>query len=395
MKTLNLSSRAALAKPSPTLAMNAKALAMKADGVDVISFAAGEPDFATPEPICEAAITAIRSGFTRYTPTSGIPELREVIAAKLARENQVHVKPEQVVVSCGAKHSVYNAMQMLVEPGDEVILIAPYWMTYADQILLAGGRPVAVPTHAESGFVPHIDAVREKVSPRTKAILVNSPCNPTGAVFPRSILAQIAELALKNDLWLVCDEIYERIVYGVEHCSVASLGQDVAERTVTIGGCSKSFAMTGWRIGWSASPPQVAKAIASFQDAVTSNPTSFAQKGAIEAYKLSPESIEGMRSEFEARRDLILGELKRIPGLGVPHPAGTFYALVDISSRLGGAVKTDGELAQHLLETAHVATIPGSVFEAPGFLRLSYAASRENIKMGVRRIGEALQNIDT
>lgn len=370
--------------------MNSKALAMRAEGIDVISFAAGEPDFKTPEPIREAAMQAMNDGFTKYTPSSGIKELKEAVARKLASENGVHVKPEQVVVSCGAKHSVYNTMQMLVDPGDEVVLIAPYWMTYADQVMLAGGKISVVYTTPESGFVPEIDAIREQVNSRTKAIIVNSPCNPTGAVFPRSTMKEIAQLAIKHDLWVVCDEIYEKLIYGVEHCSIASLGSEVAERTITIGGCSKSFAMTGWRIGWAAAPPEIAKAMSSFQDSVTSNPTSFAQKGAVEAYNMSPESIEKMRAEFEARRDLICSELSNIPKVGVPHPKGAFYALADFSHYIGGDVSNDSDLAQFLLETAHVATVPGSVFEAPGFLRLSYAASRENITQGVRRIGEAL-----
>ncbi len=392
VKTLNLSARAGQVKPSPTLGMTAKANAMKAEGINVISFAAGEPDFNTPEPICEAAIKAIHDGFTKYTPSSGIKELKEAIASKLHKENGVNVKPDQVVVSCGAKHSVYNSMQMLVDPGDEVILIAPYWMTYADQVMLAGGSSVVVHTTAESGFVPEIETIKEKISPRTKAIILNSPCNPTGAVFPRSTFKEIAQLAIRNDLWVVADEIYEKLVYGEEHTSIASLGSEIAERTITIGGCSKSFSMTGWRIGWAAAPPEIAKAMSSFQDSVTSNPTSFAQKGAIEAYKLSPESVEKMRAEFEARRDLITEELGRIPKLGVPKPKGAFYALVDFSAYVGGNMKSDHELAQYLLEKAQVATIPGSVFEASGYLRLSYATSRENIKAGVRRIGEALSN---
>lgn len=365
---------------------------MRAEGIHVISFAAGEPDFNTPETICEAAIKAIHDGFTKYTPSSGIKELKEAIANKLARENGVNVKPEQVVVSCGAKHSVYNSMQMLVDPGDEVILIAPYWMTYADQVILAGGTPVAVHTTSQSGFIPEIEAIKERITSRTKAIIVNSPCNPTGAVFPRNTFKEIAQLAIRHDLWVVCDEIYEKLVYGVEHCSIASLGSEIAERTITIGGCSKSFAMTGWRIGWAAAPPEIAKAMSSFQDSVTSNPTSFAQKGAIEAYNLSPESVEKMRAEFEARRNLISEELRRIPRLGVPKPRGAFYALVDFSAYVGGQVKTDNDLAQFLLEKAQVATVPGSVFEAPGYLRISYATSRENIQAGVRRIGEALSN---
>jgi aspartate aminotransferase len=368
---------------------------MKAEGIDVISFAAGEPDFPTPEEICDAAITAIKAGFTKYTPSRGIRELREAVANKLARENGIKVNLDQVVISCGAKHCVFNALQMLVNPGDEVILIAPFWMTYFDQVLLAGGTPVIVHAPKECGFVPDVDAITEKVSSKTKAIILNTPCNPTGAVFPRSLLKEIASLAIRNDFWVVCDEIYEKLVYGAEHCSIASLGREIAERTVTIGGCSKSFAMTGWRIGWSAAPPELACAMANFQDSVTSNPTSFSQKGALEAYKMSPESIEKMRSEFETRRDLILRELGNIPKVGLPKPNGAFYVLADFSAYLGGKVSTDADLAEILLDQARVATVPGSVFYAPGHIRLSYAASRENIKNGVRRIGEAISKLKT
>jgi aspartate aminotransferase len=391
--TLNLSAKAGLVKPSPTLAITAKANALKAQGVDVVSFAAGEPDFNTPEPIAEAAIKAIHDGFTKYTPTSGINELKVVIANKLERENRVHVKPEQVVVSCGAKHSLYNTFQMLLDPGDEVIIFAPYWMTYVEQVILAGGTPVIVASTPEDEFVPSYEAIKEKITGRTKAILVNSPCNPTGAVFPRQTLKEIAQLAIRHELWVVCDEIYEKLIYGVEHVSIASLGSDIAERTITIGGCSKSYAMTGWRIGFAAAPLEIAKAMASFQDSVTSNPNSFAQKGAVVAFNMSPESIEKMRAEFEARRDLIRDELSAIPRLGVPNPKGSFYALVDFNAYLGGSIKTDMELAQYLLESFNVACIPGSVFEANGFLRLSYSTSRDNIKKGVSRIKEALSQI--
>jgi aspartate aminotransferase len=361
---------------------------MKAEGIDVVSFAAGEPDFNTPEPICEAAIHALRSGFTKYTPSSGTKDLKEAIAQKLDRENRVKVSPDQIVVSCGAKHSVYNTMQVLLDPGDEVILIAPYWMTYAEQVTLAGGKPVVVHASAESGFVPTYDQLREAVSPKTKAIILNSPSNPTGAVLPRSTMKEIAQLALRHGFWIVADEIYERLVYGAEHVSLASLSGEVAERTVTIGGCSKSYSMTGWRIGFAAAPLPVAKAMSNFQDQVTSNPTSFAQKGATAAFMLDSASVEAMRTEFEARRDLLLGLLADIPHVKTPKPLGAFYAFPDFSAYLKG--QTDPELAAYLLEEAQVATVPGSVFEGPGHLRLSYAASRADIEKGVARIAEAL-----
>ena len=359
----------------------------------MISFAAGEPDFNTPEPICEAAIDAIRAGFTKYTPSAGINDLKDAIVGKLERENGVKVSRDQVVVSCGAKHSVYNVLMALLDPGDEVILIAPYWMTYADQVRLAGGVPVVVKTTVENDFVPSLDDLKAAVSSRTKAILVNSPCNPTGAAFPRQTIKDIAALALRHGFFVISDEIYERLVYGVEHQSFAALGSDIAAQTITIGGCSKTYSMTGWRIGFAAMPVPIAKAVSNFQDQVTSNPTSFAQKGAVVAFNLPSASVEAMRMEFEGRRNLILGLLRQIPGLKVPEPRGAFYAFPDFSTFLQGRVSTDVELASFLLEEARVATVPGSVFEGSGHLRLSYAASRENIERGVARIADALQKL--
>jgi aspartate aminotransferase len=378
-------------QPSPTLKITSLANAMKADGIDVISFAAGEPDFPTPSPIVDAAIDALNAGKTKYTPSSGIKELKEAISAKLFRENQVDVKPDQVVVSCGAKQSLYQTMMILLNPGDEVILIAPYWMTYADQVKLAGGLPIVVHTSAENGFVPHIESIREKVTARTKAIVVNSPSNPTGAAYPPALISEIAELALERGFWVITDEIYERLIYdGAVHQSVAALGKEIAAQTVTIGGCSKSFSMTGWRIGFSASPAIVAKAMSNLQDQVTSNPTSFAQWGAVAAYNLPAESVEGMRAEFQARRDLIVHALRAIPGVKIRPPKGAFYALADFSAHIGGRFADEAALADHLLAEAKVATIPGGVFEAPGYLRLSYATSRKAIEEGVARIAEAL-----
>lgn len=394
METLALSARAGLLKPSPTLAITAKANAMKAAGEDVVNFGAGEPDFNTPEPIIEAAVEAVRGGFTKYTPSAGIKELKEAIAAKLLRENTVKVSPDQVVVSCGAKQSVYQTMQVLLDPGDEVILIAPYWMTYAEQIKLANGVPKVVKAPAEDGFVPSLDQLKEAIGPRTKAILINSPSNPTGAVLPRNTLKEIASLAIKHNLWIVTDEIYERLIYGGEsHTSLASLGSEVADRTITIGGCSKSYSMTGWRIGFAAAPPAVAKALSNLQDQITSNPTSFAQKGATVAFNLPAEAVEAMRVEFEARRDLISRLLGDIPGVKMPQPKGAFYAFPDITAYLGGKITNDLDLAGYLLEEAKVAVIPGTVFEGEGHIRLTYACSRADIERGVGRIAEALSKL--
>ncbi|MBN8690225.1 MAG: pyridoxal phosphate-dependent aminotransferase [Armatimonadetes bacterium] len=373
-------------KPSPTLAITAKAKAMSANGIDVISFGAGEPDFDTPSEICDAAIHAIQSGDTRYGPSAGSPALRQAISEKFYRENKLKYDPAQIVVSCGAKHSIYNALQVLVNPGDEVILIAPYWMTYADQILLAGGTPVVVQTNAENQFRPTLEQLEAAVSSNTKAIIINSPSNPTGAILERDDLKTIAALALKRGFWIITDEIYERLTYdGKQHQSIAALSQDVYNQTITVAGCSKTFAMTGWRIGYIGAPEFIAKAIGMLQDQVTSNPTSFAQAGAIAALKMQDEKVVAMREEFQRRRDLIVKLINEVPNLSVNVPSGAFYAFVDVQKSLLPG-QTDVELASTILEHAHVATVPGSVFMAPGFIRMSYATNQTLIAEGVERI---------
>lgn len=373
-------------KPSPTLAITAKAKAMSANGIDVISFGAGEPDFDTPSEICDAAIHAIQSGDTRYGPSAGSPALRQAISEKFHRENKLKYDPAQIVVSCGAKHSIYNALQVLVNPGDEVILIAPYWMTYADQILLAGGTPVVVQTNAENQFRPTLDQLEAAVSSKTKAIIINSPSNPTGAILERDDLKTIAALALKRGFWIITDEIYEQLTYdGKQHQSIAALSQDVYNQTITVAGCSKTFAMTGWRIGYIGAPEFIAKAIGMLQDQVTSNPTSFAQAGAIAALKMQDEKVVAMREEFQRRRDLIVTLINEVPNLSVNVPSGAFYAFVDVQKSLLPG-QTDVELASAILEHAHVATVPGSVFMAPGFIRMSYATNQTLIAEGVERI---------
>lgn len=390
VKVESLASRTTLLRPSPTLAITAKAKQLKAEGQDVVSFGAGEPDFNTPDSIIDAAQTALRGGQTKYTPTPGLPQLRQAIAEKLVQENNLKVTPDNIIVSCGAKHSLFNTMMTLVDPGDEVAVIAPYWMTYADQATLAGGNVVVANASAENGFVPTSEDIAQALSPRTKLLVINSPCNPSGAMISEETLRWIANEAEKRGFWVVSDEIYEKLVYGAQHKSIASFGESIAERTVTINGCSKSFAMTGWRIGYAAAPLPVAKAMSNLQDSVTSNATSFAQMGALEALKMSSEQIEPMRAEFEARRDLIVGLLAKIRGVKVSSPQGAFYVLPDVSAFLGGRIKDDSELASFLLEDALVATVPGSVFGAPGHLRLSYATSRKDIETGIARIGQSL-----
>ncbi len=373
--------------------MTGKARTLKAEGKDVISFAAGEPDFNTPEPICDAAIKAIQAGMTKYTPSSGTPQLKQAVIEKLARENGIEAKPEQIVVSCGAKHSLYNSVMALINPGDEVLLFAPYWMTYADQVRLAGGIPVVVHADASTGFVPSIEQVEAKITPKTRAMMINSPSNPTGAAFGREQLSALADLAAKHDLWVISDEIYERLTYGHAHVSFATLNAQAAQKTITISGCSKSYAMTGWRIGFACAPARVAKAMSNLQDQVTSNPTSFAQAGAIAALNLPAEAVEAMRAEFETRRDLILGRMRAIDGLNVHTPQGAFYVFPDVSAFLGGQIATDIDLANYLLDEALIASVPGSVFEGPGHLRFSYAASQHDIERGMDRLAKALAKL--
>lgn len=393
MSTLPLSARAGLLKPSPTLAMAAKARKLKSEGKDVVSLAAGEPDFDTPEPICEAAATALRGGLTRYLPTPGLPALREAVADHLIRFNKIPAEPDEVAVSCGAKHSLYNAIMTLLGPGDEVLVPTPCWMTYVEQVRLAGAEPILVPATADQGFFPSLDDLKGAITRRTRAIILNSPCNPTGACLDREQRKAIAQLALRHDLWIISDEIYERLTYGADHGSIAALGKDVAERTVTVTGCSKTYAMTGWRIGFAHAPRQVAKAMCDLQDQVTSNATSFAQAGAVAALVMPDRLIEGMRDTFRARRDLILSLLRAIPGVSVEEPAGAFYVFPNFESRLSGRCKNDSDLAEALLEDALVATVPGSAFFGPGHLRLSYAASESDIRSGVARIAQFLDRL--
>lgn len=391
--TRTLARRAGLLKPSPTLAMAARAKELMNQGKDVIDFSAGQPDFNTPKGICDAAVKAIEQGKTKYGPSRGFPELRQAICEKTVRENGFETTPNNIVVSCGAKHALYNTFQVILDPGDEVILIAPYWATYADQIVLAEGVPSVVRTTAESGFTPTIEQIQAALTPKTKAIVINSPSNPTGCAYSPELTRQIAEFALKNNLWIISDEIYERLVYGHTHTSIASFGPEFADSSITIMGCSKTYAMTGWRIGFSIANPQITTAMANLQDQVTSNATSFAQFGAIAALNIDPKTVEDMRAEFEARRDIAMNALADIPGLTLVQPQGAFYVFADCANYLGGRFATDWELADHLLDNALVSTVAGSAFDAPGHLRISYACSRDQLTEGIARINTALADI--
>ncbi|QYK53097.1 MAG: pyridoxal phosphate-dependent aminotransferase [Fimbriimonadaceae bacterium] len=388
-----LSQRCHLIKPSPTLAMTARARDMKAAGINVLSFAAGEPDFNTPEEIREAAKVALDEGQTKYCSSRGLPLLIEAIQRKVSRENGFQCNANQVVVSCGAKHSIYNALQVLINPGDEVILFAPFWMTYADQVLLAGGKPVIIHTTAETGFTPDPDQIKRAITAKTKVLIVNTPSNPTGGAWSRQLIKEVASIALKHNLMIISDEIYERLTYDHDHCSFASLSKDVAAHTITILGVSKTYSMTGWRIGFSVSTPEIATAIANFQDQVTSNATTFAQAGAAAALDSATETVAGMKQKFCDRRELGLKLLGDISGLKTAPPKGAFYFFTDVSLYLTGRISTDVDLADHLLDTAHIATIPGSVFYGPGHLRLSYANSPEAITEGFTRLKNALNDL--
>lgn len=386
-----LSTRVSQIQPSPTVGLASIVRELRDRGEDVISFGAGEPDFDTPEPIREAGLRAIRDGHTHYTPGPGLPELRQAIATKLIRENGIQVDVPNIVVSCGAKQAVYNALMALCDPGDEVILLAPYWMTYRDQVVLAGGTPVVVRTRPEAGFVPDIDDIKAAMTARTKIIIVNSPTNPTGGVLSRNVLKEVAALALRHNLYVISDEIYEKHVYdGAEHVSIASLGKEIADRTVTVGGFSKSHAMTGWRLGYSVSNREIASSIAKIQDQVTSNACSISQHAALAAFDESREQVAAMVEEFAGRRSVLLDAISAIPGVRCDCPRGAFYLFPDVSEAIQGKFDSDVALAEYLLREHKVACVPGSVFEGRGHIRLTYALPSDEMLEGARRIANGL-----
>jgi aspartate aminotransferase len=396
---MKLAARVSRIAPSPTLAMAAKAKAMAAQGVDVIDFSAGEPDFDTPEPVKAAAEDAIRSGFTKYTPSSGIDELRMAIADKLQAEVGVRYDKSQVLVSCGAKHSLYNLAEALLEAGDEIIIPIPYWVSYSDQALLNDATPVLLATTEEEGYAVHAAALERLITPRTKAIIVNSPCNPTGAAYDRATLEEIASVAIRHDLLVISDEIYEKVLYdGAIHVSIASLGPEIAARTVIINGVSKAYAMTGWRIGYAAGPKELITAMANIQSQSTSNPCSIAQKAAVAALRLGDPFTIKMVEEFSRRRNTIVKGLNKISGVSCRMPQGAFYAFPNIKGVLGkqgpsGMLKTPNDVAQYLLNEAQIATVPGEPFGSREHLRLSYATSMTNITRGLERLEQAFAKL--
>lgn len=396
---MKLAARVSRIAPSPTLAMAAKAKAMAAQGLDIIDFSAGEPDFDTPEPVKAAAEEAIRAGFTKYTPSSGIDELRGVITDKLQTDLGVCYQKSQILVSCGAKHSLYNLAEALLEAGDEIIIPTPYWVSYSDQALLNDATPVLLETTEEQAYAVHAAALERLITPRTKAIIVNSPCNPTGATYDRATLKEIASVAVRHDLLVISDEIYEKVLYdGATHVSIASLGPEIAARTVIINGVSKSYAMTGWRIGYAAGPQELITAMANIQSQSTSNPCSIAQKAAVAALRLGEPFTVKMVEEFSRRRTAIVNGLNRISGISCRMPRGAFYAFPNIKGVLGkqgpsGMLKTPNDVAQYLLDEARIAVVPGEPFGSKEHLRLSYATSMTSITRGLERLEQAFARL--
>jgi aspartate aminotransferase len=382
-------------EPSATLAMAARASAMAAAGVDVIDLSVGEPDFPTPEHICRAAEAAIRSGKTKYTPAAGIPALRQAVADDYARRSGLVTKPAQVVVSNGAKHSLHNVFTALLDEGDEVVVPTPYWVSYAELVKLAGGRPVLLETRIEDDFKLRPEALRAAVTPRTRMLLLCSPSNPTGVVYDPAELAALADVAIEADLSVVADEIYDQLVFdGRKSPSFPTLRPGLAERTVVVAGVSKTYSMTGWRIGWTICPEPLAKAIANLQSQETSNPCSVSQHAAVAALTGPQECVAEMRAAFQRRRDLVAGRLKAMPGVRLPDIGGAFYAFCDIRSALersrARGLGTSLAWCEALLEQEHVALVAGSAFGAEGHVRMSFAAAEEKLTAGLDRIAKFL-----
>lgn len=388
--------------PSSTLAVQARAKELRARGVDVISFGAGEPDFDTPARIKEAATQAMRRGQTKYTEVGGIAELRAAVVAKLKRDNELDYEPADVVISCGAKHTLFNIAVALLNPGDEVLLPSPFWVSYPEQVRLLGAEPVAVATEEATGFDLEPEKLAAAVTRRTKIIVLNSPNNPTGAVFSLRALEAVARLAVERQLWIVSDECYEALTFEGRHLSVAQLGPDVKARTIVVNTCSKAYAMTGWRIGYGAGPRELIRAMTNVQSQVTSNPSSIAQWAAVEALSGPQDEVAKMAGEFDRRRRLVVAGLNALPGVSCVMPKGAFYAFANVarlfgaSTTIGGAPRTlrgSADVTEFLLEHARVAVVPGVDFGSDAHVRLSYATSTELIREGLSRMEAALRHL--
>jgi aspartate aminotransferase len=401
--TIKIASRLDPIKPSLTLAVTAKAARLKAEGVDVVSFGAGEPDFDTPNYIKDAARASLDKGVGKYTDVAGTAALRKAIANEMSTVHKTKIEPENVLVSAGAKHSLYNLFMAVIDPGDEVLIPAPYWVSYPDMVMLAGGTPVYLPTKAEDDFTVTAAQVAAACTPKTRAIVLNNPSNPTGAVYTRAQIEALAKVAVEKDLLVISDDIYRQLVYGgAEYVSIAALSQELADRTVLIDGVSKTYAMTGWRIGYTAVTAALApivKAMIKIQGQSTSNPTHIAQAATLAALTGPQDDVEVMRRAFDERRIEMLKLLRAIPNVKCREPKGAFYAFPDLSAYVGKTTSdnkklaNDVELCDWLVDVGRVAIVPGSGFGAPGFVRLSYATSMANIQEGVGRLGRALATL--
>jgi aspartate aminotransferase len=387
---LKISSKALSIQASPTLAITAKANQMKAEGKDVVGFGAGEPDMDTPDYIKAAGIEAINKGFTKYTPSAGIMDLRKAIAEKLLRDNGISVEPSQVVVSNGAKHSIANVCQALLNEGDEVIIPAPYWVSYPEIVKIAGGKPVIIDTDEDDGFRIQPKRLEKAIGEKTKLVILCSPSNPTGSMYNEAQLRELAEVLSKKDVFVLSDEIYEKLVYGVKHVSIAAL-PGMAEKTITVNGMSKAYSMTGWRIGYAAGPAYIMKAIDNLQSHAASNPVSISQKAALAALKGDGVQLEAMRAEFQKRRDLMVKKLNEIPGVTCSMPDGAFYAFPSVKAHFGKSfggktIKNSTDFSSLLLDAEQVAVVPGADFGAPEYIRLSYATDMASIEKGLERL---------
>ncbi|MFH1625445.1 MAG: pyridoxal phosphate-dependent aminotransferase [Pseudomonadota bacterium] len=394
-----LAKRVQKIKPSPTMAVSAKEKKMKADGIDIVSFGAGEPDFDTPRNIKEAAIKALDEGFTKYTPVDGIDELKDAIIRKFKEQNGLTYGRNQIIVSCGAKHTLYNIFQAILNEGDEVIIPSPYWVSYPDMTLLADGIPVFVRTYENNGFKIQPEDLKKALTPQSKALVINSPSNPTGAVYSAEELKGIADVALENNLLVISDEVYEELTYdGFPFTSIASLGEEIKDLSIVVNGVSKAYAMTGWRIGYGAGPPEIISAMSKIQSQSTSNPTSIAQKASVEALTNSQDSVHIMVEEFDRRRKYMVERLNSIEGVSCSKPMGAFYTFPRVSplyqkSYKGKKIQDSTGLADFLLDAVRVAVVPGLAFGDDDYIRLSYATSFEDIERGLDRVEEGLKQL--
>jgi aspartate aminotransferase len=385
--------------PSPTLTIDAKYKSMIAEGEDAVGFGCGEPDFDTPQYIKDAAIKAMNEGKTKYTPAAGTMELRRAVAAKFLRENGIEYEPTEVVISNGAKHSLMNTFLVLLNPQDEVLIPAPYWVSYPEMVKLADGVPIEVKTSEENNFKASIEDFERALTQKTKAIVLNSPSNPTGMVYDEAELRAIADFAVKNDLYVISDEVYEHLIYEGKHISIASMGEEIKKRTVTVNGVSKTYAMTGWRIGYAAANEKIAKAMASIQSHGASNPNSIAQAAAVAALSGGLLEVEKMRAEFKKRRDFLVDAINSQDGVSCKKPQGAFYIMMNIEGVIGKSYKGQkidnaDSFAKLFLEAEKVAIVPGTGFGAPNYVRWSYAVDMESIKKGIKRLEKFLKQLD-